>query len=150
MARRITLSVIALVTVLLGVVAVPLGLHPADQDGSDFTSQTVSTAATIAGVAEEHLDDHEPAASLQQAVAELQRQGDQVAIYDRNGRRVAGDRMISGVGQRQISRALSGHNYATRPGEDRLVVLSPVLKDETAVTIGVVVLSRSTGPLEHR
>ena len=51
MARRITLTVIALVVVLLGIVAVPLGLHVASEDRSDFTKQTAAEAATVASVA---------------------------------------------------------------------------------------------------
>jgi signal transduction histidine kinase len=150
MARRITLSVIALVMVLLGVVVVPLGLHTASQDKEDFTSETMTTAVTIASVAEEHLDDHDPATALRQAVAELERHGDQVAVYGQDGRWVAGSRSITGAGRYQIGLALAGNSYTGHPQDDRLVVASPVLKDETQVSIGAVVLSRSTEPLEHR
>jgi signal transduction histidine kinase len=131
-------------------VVVPLGLHTASQDTSDFTGQTVTTAAAIASVAEEHLDDREPATSLRQAVAELERQGDQVAVFGRNGRWLAGSHSISGAGQRQVRRALAGRGYTGHPADDRLLVVIPVPKDETQVSLGAVVLSRSTAQLEQR
>jgi hypothetical protein len=71
MARRIALVVIALVTVLLGVAAVPLGLLTASQHTHDFRDDTVAAAATVSGVAEEFLDDHATGASLARAVAGL-------------------------------------------------------------------------------
>ena len=40
MARRIAVAVLALITVLLAVVAVPLGLLISAQDRSDFQGQT--------------------------------------------------------------------------------------------------------------
>jgi signal transduction histidine kinase len=149
MARRITLSVIALVVVLLGVVAVPLGLQSASQDTSDFTAQTRTTAVAVASVAEEQLDDHQPAASLRQAVAELQQQGDRVAVYGRGGGLVAGRHPIAGASRARISLALAGTASIWHSG-DELVVALPVLKDETSEGIGVVVLARSTEPLDHR
>ncbi|HUC59291.1 MAG TPA: HAMP domain-containing sensor histidine kinase [Streptosporangiaceae bacterium] len=149
MARRITLAVIALVVVLLGVVAVPLGLRSASQDTSDFTAQTRTTAEAVASVAEEQLDDHQPPGSLRQAVAELQRQGDRVAVYGKDGRWVAGRLAIAGVGRPAIGRALTGSTSVWRQGED-LIVVTPVLKDETSVSIGAVVLARPAEPLDHR
>jgi signal transduction histidine kinase len=150
MTRRIALVVIVLVTVLLGVVAIPLGLHIASQDTSDFTAQASATAATVASVAEEHLDDHVPITSLRQAIAELSRQGDLVSVYARNGKLVAGDPVFAGAAPRQLRLALTGTASATRPSEDRLIAASPVLKDESQVSIGAVVLVRSTEPLDHR
>ena len=51
MARRIVLAVLALVAVLLGVVAVPLGLITTSQDRKDFQDETVVAARTVAVVA---------------------------------------------------------------------------------------------------
>jgi signal transduction histidine kinase len=150
MARRITLAVIALVALLLSVVAVPLGLHIASQDTSDFAQQTNTTAAAVASVAEEQLDDHQPSSSLRQAVGELQRQGDQVAVYGSDGHWIAGHRAIAGVSRARIEAALAGRASQWRQPEDKLVVALPVLRDDSADGIGVVVLARSTEPLDHR
>ncbi len=150
MARRIAGSIIALVTLLLSVVAVPLGLHIANQDRSDFAHQTTSTAVTVASVAEEHLDDHESGASLDQAVRELEQHGDQVTVYGRGGGLVAGRRVVAGVTRHQLHLALTTsitHSYASA---ERLVVISPVLRDGSTANIGAVVLARSTEPLDQR
>ncbi len=150
MARRIALIVIALIAVLLGLVAVPLGLITASQDRHDFRSETVAAATTVASVAEEHLDDHTTGLSLATAIAELERRGDQVAVYDQAGRWLAGTRAISGATPALVTRALSGQTIATQPLSDRMLVAAPVRHDPTALTVGAVVLSRSTEALDHR
>jgi len=142
MARRIALVVIALVTVLLGVAAVPLGLLTASQHTHDFRDDTVAAAATVASVAEEYLGDHATGAPLARAVAGLRRRGDLVTVYDSAGRRVAGDRNVPGV-----TPALAGRIYTAA---ERQTVLMAVTKDSGTVRLGSVVLSRSTEPLEHR
>jgi len=150
MARRITLTVIALVVVLLGIVAVPLGLHVASEDRSDFTKQTAAEAATVASVAEEHLDDRASGVPLAQVIAGVRRHGDQVAVYRVSGRRLAGSPPLAGVSPHMVNSALGGTISYTSPGPDRLVVVTPVVADESPVTVGAVALSRSTEPLDHR
>jgi signal transduction histidine kinase len=150
MGRRIALVVIALVTVLLGVAAVPLGLVTASQHAHDFRDDTVAAAAAVSGVAEEFLDDHATGVSLARAVAGLRRRGDLVTVYDSAGRRVAGDRNVPGVTPALTARA--GATAATRVEmtADRQTVFTPVTKNSGTVRLGTVVLSRSTEPLEHR
>jgi len=150
MARRIALLVITLITVLLGVVAVPLGLLAASQDRHDFHDEALAAAATVAGVAEEHLDDHTTGAPLAKATAELRRSGDLVAVYDGSGTRVAGARAIPGASPALIRRVLNGSGTYQYSSGDRFVVVVPVLRDESTVRVGVVILSRSTEPIDHR
>lgn len=69
MARRITISVLALVAVLLGTVALPLGLITASSDRHDYQDQTIDDAATLVGVAEEQLADHFTGLPLARAMA---------------------------------------------------------------------------------
>src|SRR5215469_1804769 len=97
MARRIALIVIALVAVLLGVVAVPLGLLTASQERHDFRDDTVAAAATVSNFAEEFLDDHVTGAALGRSITGLRHRGDLVAVYDPAGRLVAGTRSMPGV-----------------------------------------------------
>ena len=52
MVGRIVLTVLALITALLAIVAVPLGLLTAAQDRKVFQDQTAAAAATLANVAE--------------------------------------------------------------------------------------------------
>jgi len=56
-ARRIAVAALALITLLLAVVAIPLGLLISAQDRRDFQSATTTAAVTVANVAEERLDD---------------------------------------------------------------------------------------------
>jgi signal transduction histidine kinase len=150
MARRIALIVIALVVVLLGIVAVPLGLRTADQDRADFKHQTATETGAVASVAEEQLDDSASGLPLRQSITELRRRGDQVAVFTTSGRWLAGDRSVLGVSRQLIKRALAGTTSYTWPAEDRLTVTMPVLKDESSASLGVVVLTRPTGWLDHR
>jgi signal transduction histidine kinase len=150
MARRIALIVIALIAVLLGTVAVPLGLLTASQDRHDFQDETVATASTIAGVAEEHLDDHASVLPLQRAVAGIVRQGDRVAVYDVAGRRIAGSRPIPGLTSASIRQISAGKATYAYSATDIYTVITPVTNDSGTRVLGIVVLSRSTEPLDHR
>ncbi len=148
MARRIVLTILTLIVALLGLIAVPLGLITAGQDRHDFTDETITAARTLASAAEEKLADHADAATLTQSIARLQRGGDQVALYDRTGRRRSGAGPTAPAAS--VRRVLSRRTTTTHPGDNRLVVLAPVLNDEGGQAIGVIALSRSTAPLQAR
>lgn len=151
MARRITLTVIALVVVLLGIVAVPLGMHVANEDRYDFTKQTAAEATTVASVAEERLDDQAAGAPLAQIIAAIRRHGDQVAVYQKSGQLLAVASPVAGVSSGMVSSALTGGTVSySSPSPDRLLVVTPVLADESRNAVGAVALSRSTEPLDHR
>jgi signal transduction histidine kinase len=150
MARRIALTVIALIAILLSTVVAPLGLITAGQDRHDFADETVTAATTVASVAEELLDDHATGPALARSITELERHGDQVAVYDAAGRLVAGGQLVSGVSGTLISRAVAGTATAGYPTTDRLLVVTPVLRDSGNAQLGAVALSRSTEPLDHR
>ena len=90
MTRRIVLAILAVICALLGAVVIPLGLITAQHDRQDFRDQAVSTARSLASVAEEKLGDHESGAALTAAMAQLRGDGDQVAVYGDAGRRIAG------------------------------------------------------------
>jgi signal transduction histidine kinase len=148
MTRRIVLTILTLIVALLGLIAVPLGLITAGQDRRDFTGETVTAAQTLASAAEEKLADRADAPALSQAIARLQRSGDQVALYERAGTRLAGSGPVAAAAG--VRRVLSRSVTASYPGDDRLVVLAPVLPDEGGRAIGVIALSRSTAPLQQR
>jgi signal transduction histidine kinase len=150
MARRIALIVIALVVMLLGLVAVPLGLRTANEDRADFKHQTATEAAAVASVAEEQLDDNASVVALRQSISELRRRGDQVAVFSSSGQPLAGDKSVTMVSRPLIRRALAGTTSFTWPSEDHLMVTMPVLKDESNASIGAVVLVRPTDWLDHR
>lgn len=150
MARRIALIVTALVAVLLGVAAVPLGLLTAGQDSRDFHDDTVAAAATVSSVAEEFLGDHATGASLTRALAGLHRRGDVVAVFDSAGHKVAGERAIPGMASSLMTRARTADRIRTYSAGDRITVIVPIVSDSYPGRLGAVALSRSTEPLEHR
>jgi hypothetical protein len=86
MARRISATVVALIALLLGVVAVPLGLITAAHDSRAFTADAMSSAMSLASVAEERMADHTGGPALGIDISQLRQAGDRVAVYDRAGR----------------------------------------------------------------
>jgi signal transduction histidine kinase len=149
MARRIVLTVLALITVLLAVVAVPLGLLTAAQDRKDFRDETTAATATLANVAEERISDGTNGSALARTIRELARQGDRVTVYSAAGRPVAGSGGPRTAGGRVTAGAPASapHSYAA-PG--RLIVTAPIVPDSGTGAIGTAALSRSTAPLDHR
>jgi signal transduction histidine kinase len=151
MARRILLTVLALITVLVGVLAVPLGLISAGQDRRDFQDETVSAATTLANVAEELLGDGVRSPALRHAIRGLSRVGYRAAVYDPAGGLVAASSNLPAVpaGERVRPRLSSSViTYTDDPG--RLLVLVPVVPDGGGGNLGMVAVSRSTSPLSHR
>jgi signal transduction histidine kinase len=150
MARRIASIVIALVAVLLGVVAVPLGLLTASQERHDFRDDTIATAATVSNFAEEFLDDHVPGAVLGRSIAGLRHRGYLVAVYDARGRLVSGAKSVPGVTPALVRNARAASSARIASTADRQAVLVPVFNDARTARLGTVLLSRSTEPLDHR
>ena len=150
MARRIALVVIALVAALLSAVAAPLGILTTNQERHDFRNDAIGASATISGVAEEFLSDRSGRAQLTKAIAGLRRRGDVVAVYDRAGQLVAGDRTVPGLSAGLLTPGPRGRTTRTYSADERLVVIRAVVNDGGARRLGMVVLSRSTEPIDHR
>jgi signal transduction histidine kinase len=150
MARRIAATVVTLIAVLLGVVAVPLGLIAASQDRQQFRDEAVDAATSLASVAEEKLSEHAGGPALGNDISALRREGDLVSVYDPAGRWVAGTRVRPAVPASAVRDTLARLTPVTREAGGRLVVLAPVLQDSGESTVGALALSRPTGPLEHR
>ena len=150
MARRIAAGVVALIALLLAIVAVPLGLITAAHDSRAFTGEAVSAATSLASVAEEKIADHSGGPALDADISQLRQGGDQIAVYDQAGRWFAGTPARPAVPAAAVGRALARLTPATYPAGDAMLVLAPVLLDETGSTVGVVAISRPTAPLEHR
>jgi len=149
-ARRIALVVIALVAVLLGVVAVPLGILTANQERHDFRDDAIGVSATVSGVAEEFLGDRTARAPLSKAIAGVRRRGDLVAVYDRAGALMAGDTAVPGLSAAVLARARADPATSVYSAAERLLVIRPVTNDGGLLRLGTVVLSRSTEPIDHR
>ncbi|HEY2277892.1 MAG TPA: HAMP domain-containing sensor histidine kinase [Streptosporangiaceae bacterium] len=147
MARRIAMAVLALITVLLAVVAIPLGLLISAQDRQDFRTSAKVAATSVANVAEERLDDHIHGSALSRSIQEMSRQGDQLAVYDSAGHLIASSAQRPPV-NRSVRPAV--RTQITYPLANRLVVLAPVVPDSSHGSVGTVALSRSTACLNRR
>ena len=150
MARRIVLTMLALIGALLVTTVVPLGLITTGHERSSFRQDTTLSAETLAGVAEERLD-KPPGGTLTRTLAEARRIGEQVRVYDTAGRVVAGTGGPDlGVPATTLAAALRGRTVVATPGDDRLQVVVPVTGDTGDTVIGAVVLSRSAEELEEQ
>jgi signal transduction histidine kinase len=150
MARRIVLTMIALIGALLVTAVVPLGLITTGHERGSFRQDTTLTAETLAGVAEERLD-KPSVGTMTRTLAEARRIGEQVQVYDAAGRVVAGTGGTDlGVPAATLAAALRGRTVVASPADDRLRVVVPVTGDTGDTVIGAVVLSRSAGELEEQ
>lgn len=147
MAQRIAVAMLALITALLAVVAIPLGLLISAQDRRDFRASATTAATTVANVAEERLDDHVHGTALSRSIRELGRQGDQLAVYDSAGRLIASTADRPAV-HRPVSPPV--RTDTSHPSGGRLVVLAPVVPDAGTGAVGTVALSRPMESLDHR
>jgi signal transduction histidine kinase len=148
MTRRIVLVVMALITVLLASLVIPLGLLTAAQDRKDFRDQTATAASALANIAEERLGDGAQSGALDHSIRELARQRDRVAVFDATGRQAAGTGDWPETGQQ--ADGPPSPLPASRASGDRLLVTVPITGDSGTGVIGAVALSRPTEPLEHQ
>ncbi|MEP7025777.1 MAG: HAMP domain-containing sensor histidine kinase [Actinomycetota bacterium] len=148
MARRIVLAVLGLLSALLCAVAIPLGLITAQHYRQDYRAQAVGSARSLASVAEEKLGDGETGHGLATAVVQVRSDGDEVAVFGRVGTRIAGSG--PGASASVVRAVLSGRSASTSWAGDHLLVVVPVPSDEEHGILGVVSLSRPTGPLSRR
>jgi signal transduction histidine kinase len=135
MAGRVVLTVLALITVLLAVVAIPLGLLTAAQERRDFRDETAATAAAAANTAEELIGDGVRSPVLPRLIRQLAARGERVGVYDQAGRLVL---------------ATAGGPPAPVARAGQLVVSAPIISDSGAGSIGRVVLARPTDSLHDQ
>jgi signal transduction histidine kinase len=150
MTGRIVATVLALITVILAAVAIPLGLLTAAQDRAGFRDQTVSTAQALANLAEERINDGTADPGLARALAQLAAAGDRAAVYSAAGRRIAGTGAWGPpLSQLRPRGGPSGVPHSYRAA-DRLIATAPVIPDTGTGTIGTVAVSRAAGALDHQ
>ncbi len=148
MPRRIALSVLALIAVVLGVVAVPLGLVVSAQDRRSFSDETVAAATLVANAAEERLDDGIVGPELGRTVGGLAADGYRINVLDTAGRSIVATAPPP---------ALRRHPAAGRagltvfyPAEGLIGVVATVQGDSGRGVVGTVLLTRPTATLDHR
>ena len=104
MARRIVLTVVALISALLVTTVVPLGLLTTGRERDTFREDTVLSARALAAVAEENLTDHRATPALASSLARTAGTGDRAWVYDKAGRLVAVTGGASGIGRALVER----------------------------------------------
>jgi signal transduction histidine kinase len=149
MARRIVLAVLALVAVLLGIVAIPLGLITTNQDRQDFQDESVITARTVANIAEERLDDGKAEPQLDRIVSQLGRDDYRVRVYNAAGRPVDGTPAPMPLAPRDLAHARQAGRETVYPADDWFIIAVPVAKDSGAGNVGTVVLARPSSAVDR-
>ncbi|HWG60549.1 MAG TPA: HAMP domain-containing sensor histidine kinase [Streptosporangiaceae bacterium] len=149
MARRIVLTMLALIGALLITTVVPLGLITTGHERSSFREDTVLSARALAGRTEDRLADRVPDTTLARSLTQARNAGEQVSVYAVNGQLVTGTGAPD-VSRAEVARALHGVTTVSFVPEDRLRVTVPVSNDGGRGFSGAVVLSRSASELEER
>lgn len=154
MARRIMVTMLALIGGLLVSAVVPLGLITSGHERAFFRDDTAFAAGALASFAEDRIADHAPGSPLARTLVRARRLGEQVRVYDAGGQVVAGNGGAGmSVGAAALARVLGAQDgTATETAQvgDRLRVVVPVRNDEGNGIVGAVVLSRSSAGLDHR
>jgi signal transduction histidine kinase len=151
MARRIVLTMLALIGALLVTAVVPLGLITTGHERSSFRQDTTLSAEALAGVAEDRLADQPRTGTLTASLVQARRSGEQVGVYGARRQVVASTGGPGlGVSAATLTAALSGRTVVDTRVDDRLQVVTPVVGDRNNEIVGVVVLSRSAEELDER
>jgi signal transduction histidine kinase len=150
--RRIALTVLALIAVLLVSAVVPLGVLLTDREQSSFRSSLEGTARMVSSTAEEHMSDGKPAGVMDQQLHEADQDRKCAAVYDTAGRVVATTSCPVAVPDHAmdslVREALAHPGTHSAKVAGRLVVAASV--GDTDDPAGVAVLSRSLDPLDDR
>jgi hypothetical protein len=157
MARRIVLTMLALVSALLIIAVAPLGVVTAGREQDSFRMQTLMSAHALAGLAEKRLDSHAADPALTKALAIRRGDGDEAWVYDTHRQLVAytseaGGRVLPvppGTGA-AVTTVLRGGDAASSEAGGRLRVVVASMGSNDASPDGAVVLSRSTRELHSR
>jgi signal transduction histidine kinase len=151
MARRIVLTMLALVSVLLISAVAPLGLITAGHEQESFRMGTVMSAQTLAAVAEKRLSDHGAGPTLVTTLVHANAPGDEVWIFKGGNQLVA---RIGGAEQESppvppqtVAYVLRTGRFAVSTGGGELRVTVSVVST-LGGPAGVLVLARPTGLLD--
>ncbi|MGV9668889.1 sensor histidine kinase [Nocardia niigatensis] len=151
MTRRISWTFLILTSVLLTLAVVPLAASMTARERIAYRDNQRAATRVIAAVAEEYLSDHKPADPMRQELQAAAQAGDCAAVYDAYARLVAGTPCTAAQGgdtEELVKDVLAGHEPEPRENEGRLLAAEPA--GEVRRPAGVVVLARSTCPLDAR
>ena len=155
MIRRIVLTMLLLVSVLLVTAVAPLGLLMAGREQDSFRMETVMSAQTLALAAEKGLSDHSTRPVLERPFVQERAPSDEVWVFDAGARLIArfggAKREDVPVPQRVVSGVLrqDGTMIVAAAGGEMRVTLS-VDGTATGRPAGALVLARPMGELDDR
>jgi signal transduction histidine kinase len=152
MARRIVLTMLALVSVLLITAVAPLGLITAGREQVSFRMATVMSAETLATVAGKRLSDHGVGPTLVATLGHASPSTDEVWVFDSADQlvaRIGGAKQESApVPPETVTYVLRTGRFAVSAGGGELRVTVSVVSTIGGPASGVLVLARPTGTLE--
>lgn len=144
MTRRILVGFLAVLVAVITAIILPLGLILTGQQRHDFSDSARAAGRSLAGLAEEQLDDHASTAALPRLLATAAGAGDRVAVLDNAGTIVATTAQPPPAAVLAAARA-----GRTLPGiESHVVVTAPVTDGRR--TVGSIVLVRDSTNLDNR
>jgi signal transduction histidine kinase len=156
MARRIVITMLALVSVLLILAVIPLGLVTAGREQDSFRMQALMNAHAMAGAAQQRIDRHTADPALTTSLENARQRGDQAWVYDANGQLVTqtggADRKALPAPQgasAAVATVLHDRDYAPSEIGGRLRVVVSIGSNENSPD-GAVLLSRPTRELHSR
>jgi len=156
MARRIVLTMLALVSALLVTAVVPLGVVAAGREKDAFNMHALMNAHALAGAAGQRIDNDTADPALTASLASVRQRGDQAWVYNANGRLVT---QTGGAGGQAppvppgaasaVAAVLHSGDSAISEADGRLSVVVSI-RSNGATPAGAVMLSRSTAELHSR
>jgi signal transduction histidine kinase len=153
MTRRVAAALLVLTAAILIAAVVPLALGAIAHERDSFVEDTARTAASIAGLAEARLGDHnvnDPALSA--ALVTAARQGDELLILNEQETVVVHQGTPADRGWQQLVRQSTLQNDPTTElTSNRVIAVQTVWDDGklSGTAVGTVVLERPTGPLNQ-
>ncbi len=151
MARRIVVTVLALIGALLVTTVIPLGVLATARETQSFQQDTLLSARALAAVAEEGMVDHRANPALALSLSQARRAGESIWVYYGSGELAdgTGGRAPSGASAR-LAQMLQGARTAMWQSDDRLMVAVSLREVLGNGPTGAVVVSRSVGELDEQ
>ncbi len=136
MARRVVLTMLALVSALLITAVVPLGLITAGREQDSFQTATVMSAQALATVADKQFSDHDHDTdlSLATSLARANQRGDEVWVYEVYERATQLVARIGGARSEKLPVPLGTVAYVQRTGRFAMSVRGGELRVTVTVT----------------
>jgi signal transduction histidine kinase len=153
MTRRVAAALLVLTLAILIAAVVPLALGAIAHERDSFVEDTARTAASIAGIAEARLGDHDPDDhALSAALVTAARQGDELLLLNSAGHIVDSQGIPQNPAWRRlVDQSTLQNDPTTELTSDRAIAVQTVWQDGklSGTAIGTVVLERPTGPLNQ-